>query len=75
VHEGDVKPVFDYSNKVQLVEGIVIEIDATLVVHPLKRWIAFLLEPQENLLAAALQFSTGVGVGVGLGIGSPNFQW
>ena len=31
----------------------------------MKSWIALLLEPQENLLADALQVSTGVGVGVG----------
>ena len=44
---------------------MVIEIVANLVVHPLKSWIALLLEPQENLLADALQVSTGVGAGVG----------
>jgi hypothetical protein len=43
----------------------VIEIVANLVVHPLKSWIALLLEPQENLLADALQVSTVVGGGVG----------
>jgi hypothetical protein len=49
---------------------MVIEIVANLVVHPLKSWIALLLEPQENLLADALQVSTGVGVGVGVGVGT-----
>ena len=44
--------------------GKVIEIVANLVVHPLKSWIALLLEPQENLLAEALQVSTGAGGGV-----------
>jgi len=50
---------------------MVIEIVANLVVHPLKSWIALLLEPQENLLADALQVSTGVG---GAGTGSPYSQ-
>ena len=53
---------------------MVIEIVANLVVHPLKSWIALLLEPQENLLADALQVSTGVGVGVGVGPASPYSQ-
>lgn len=44
---------------------MVIEIVANLVVHPLKSWIALLLEPNEYLLADALQVSTGVGAGVG----------
>ena len=49
--------------------GMVIEIVANLVVHPLKSWIALLLEPKENLLADALQVS-GVGVGGGIGVGT-----
>jgi hypothetical protein len=52
---------------------MVIEIVANLVVHPLKRWIAFLLEPQENLLVDALQASR-IGVGVGVGTASPYCQ-